>query len=56
MTSTGDITIKGVNVTIEGTTTKIIGNTLTEVGKPKGTTGMVVDGNVTIKGGQVDIN
>ncbi len=56
MTSTGDITIKGVNVTIEGTITKIIGNTLTEVGKPKGTTGMVVDGNVTIKGGQVDIN
>lgn len=56
MTNTGDIKIKGINVTIEGETTKIIGSTLTEMGKAGGEPGVKVNGNVTIKGGQVDIN
>jgi len=56
MDESGNITIKGINITIEGTNTKIIGSTLTELGKTGAVPGVKVDGNVTIKGEQVDIN
>lgn len=50
------ITVYSQNVTVEGKTTKIIGSSLTEVGKTGGDPGMVVDNNIKIKGIQVDIN
>lgn len=56
MDQSGNIIIKGTNVTIEGTNTKIIGSTLTELGKTGAVPGVKVNENVTIKGGQVDIN
>lgn len=56
MDESGNITIKGINITIEGTTTKIIGSALTELGKSGAVAGVKIDGNVTIKGEQVDIN
>lgn len=53
MKENGDITIKGINVTVEGTTTKIIGKSLTEIGKEGADAGMKIDGDVTIKGGKI---
>lgn len=53
MDKDGNITIKGINITIEGTTTKIIGNSLTEIGKKGADAGMKIDGDVTIKGGKI---
>ncbi|QIY90832.1 type VI secretion system Vgr family protein [Chryseobacterium gallinarum] len=43
-------------ITVKADTVNIEGVSITNVGKAKGNPGMVVDGNVTIKGGQVDIN
>ena len=53
MDKDGNITIKGINITVEGTTTKIIGNSLTEIGKKGADAGMKIDGDVTIKGGKI---
>ncbi|ANF49672.1 Vgr family protein [Chryseobacterium glaciei] len=50
------ITVHSKNINVEGETTKVIGSTTTEVGKTGGAPGMIVDSNVKIKGGQVDIN
>ena len=43
-------------ITVKADTVNIEGVSLTNVGKAAGNPGMVVDGNVTIKGAQVDIN
>ena len=56
MSNDGNIIIKGLNVTIEGTNTNVIGTSVTELGKNGANPGIKVDCNVTIKGGQVDIN
>lgn len=53
MDKSGNITIKGVNITIEGTNTKIIGSSLAQIGKKGAETGVSVDSNVTIKGGNI---
>jgi type VI secretion system secreted protein VgrG len=50
------ITVHSKNIKVEGETTKVIGSTTTQVGKADGAPGMIVDSNVKIKGGQVDIN
>ena len=43
-------------INLSGKTVTIVGSDKTEVGKAGGKPGMVVDGNVTIVGGKVDIN
>ncbi|MCQ9637709.1 phage baseplate assembly protein V [Chryseobacterium sp. WG23] len=43
-------------ITVKADTVNIEGVSITNVGKAKGSPGMVVDNNVTIKGTQVDIN
>jgi type VI secretion system secreted protein VgrG len=53
MDKDGNITIKGINITVEGTTTKIIGSSLAEIGKKGANAGMKIDGDVTIKGGKI---
>lgn len=50
------IEITGTSITVKSDTVNIEGVTTTNVGKKGGSPGMVVDSNVTIKGGQVDIN
>jgi type VI secretion system secreted protein VgrG len=44
------------NITLNGKNVKIVGSETTEVGKAGGNPGMVVDGNVTVKGADVLIN
>jgi len=53
MDKDGNILIKGINITVEGTTTKIIGSSLTEIGKTGANAGMKIDANVTIQGEQI---
>lgn len=53
MDKDGNITIQGINITVEGTTTKIIGSSLAEIGKKGANAGMKIDGDVTIKGGKI---
>ncbi|WP_100077532.1 type VI secretion system Vgr family protein [Chryseobacterium camelliae] len=50
------IEITGTAITIKSDTVNVEGGTLTNVGKTGGSPGMVVNSNVTITGGQVDIN
>lgn len=50
------ITVHSKNIKVEGETTKVIGSTTTQVGRADGAPGMIVNSNVKIKGGQVDIN
>ncbi len=47
---------KDGNITLSGKNIKVVGSETTEVGKAGGNPGMKVDANVTIKGGEVDIN
>ncbi|WP_323134622.1 phage baseplate assembly protein V [Chryseobacterium salipaludis] len=55
ITGTG-IMIKSANITADGETTKIIGTEKATLGSYEGDPGVVVNSNVTIKGGEVDIN
>jgi len=50
------IEITGSSITVKSQTVNIEGVSTTNVGKKGGSPGMVVNSNVTIKGGQVDIN
>ncbi|MDR2235562.1 MAG: phage baseplate assembly protein V [Chryseobacterium sp.] len=50
------IEITGSSITVKSKTVNIEGTSTTNVGKTAGSPGMVVNSNVTIKGGQVDIN
>lgn len=50
------IEITGTSITVKSDTVHIEGVTTTNVGKKGGSPGMVVNSNVIIKGGQVDIN
>ncbi|MET3732203.1 hypothetical protein [Moheibacter stercoris] len=43
-------------ITIQSETVKVIGTSLTELGKDGADAGVKIDSNVTIKGSQVDIN
>ncbi|AZA82588.1 Vgr family protein [Chryseobacterium lactis] len=53
---TSSIEITKDTITVKADTVKIEGKSLTNIGRENGTPGMVIDDNVTIKGGQVDIN
>lgn len=50
------IEITGTSITVKSDTINIEGVTTTNVGKKAGSPGMVVNSNVTITGGKVDIN
>ena len=50
------IEITDTAITLKSATINVEGSTKTNVGKTGGNPGMVVDGNVTITGGKVDIN
>lgn len=50
------IEITGTSITIKSQTVNIEGTSTTNVGKKDGNPGMVVNSNVKIRGGQVDIN
>ncbi|WP_435384133.1 bacteriophage T4 gp5 trimerisation domain-containing protein [Chryseobacterium tructae] len=50
------IEISKTAITVKADTVNIEGISLTNVGKKAGNPGIVIDGNVTVKGAQVDIN
>ncbi len=53
MDESGNIVIKGINITVEGQTTKIIGSKKTEIGKTGADAGIKIESDVTIKGGKI---
>jgi uncharacterized protein involved in type VI secretion and phage assembly len=47
---------KSTEITLDSETAAIIGSKLTEIGKEGADPGIKIDGSVTVKGGEVDIN